>query len=79
MDTLNPTQTVKLETKIDFQLLRYQKHQLVKLARQHQWLDGIVNLVDEIQDSFYHEVETTQGKETAERFAKNFIYKISEE
>ena len=79
MDILNPSQTVKLEMKIDFQLLRYQKHQLLKLANQHEWLDGIIHLVDDIQDSFYNEIEETQGKETADNFAKNFIYKFSEE
>lgn len=79
MDTNNPIQTVKLEAKVDFQLLRYQKHQLIKLAHRHEWLDGIIHLVDDIQDSFYEELEESQGKETAEKFAKDYIYTFTEE
>lgn len=76
---MSSKQKVTIETTIDFELLRQQKRLLIDLAlaQENELLDGLIALIDHIQDSFYAELLENQGREYADQYADLFIYDSS--
>ena len=79
MDLVNTVQSITINTSIDLNLLKIQKHILLQYAEQNYMLYGLIYLIDQIQDSVYDQILESQGKETAEKFAKDYIYTFTEE
>lgn len=79
MELVNTVQSITINTSIDLNLLKIQKHILLQYAEQNYMLYGLIYLIDQIQDSVYDQILESQGKETAEKFAKDYIYTFTEE
>lgn len=67
-------QKVSIEATIDFEQLREQKRVLLELADRHEILEGLISLIDHIQDSFYAQLLENRGKEDADVYADRHIY-----
>ena len=67
-------QEVVVEMTIDFELLREQKRLLLELSEEHRDLDGLVFLIDHIQDTFYRQLLSEHGKEYADKYANRYVY-----
>lgn len=74
MELVNKIQSITIDTSIDFDLLKMQKHILLGYAKQNYMLYGLVYLIDQIQDSVYDQILDSHGKEEAEKFANIFIH-----
>ena len=79
MELVNTVQSITINTSIDLNLLKIQKHILLQYAEQNYMLYGLIYLIDQIQDSVYDQILESQGKETAEKFAKDYIYTFTED
>lgn len=67
-------QKVVIDSTIDFEQLRAQKRALLALAAEHEVFEGLINLIDHIQDSFYAELVKNRGREYADDYADRYIY-----
>jgi len=74
MELVNTIQSITINTSIDLNLLKIQKHILLQYAEQNHMLYGIIYLIDQIQDSVYDQILDSHGREEAEKFANIFIY-----
>jgi hypothetical protein len=74
MELVNTVQSITINTSIDMNLLKIQKHILLQYAEQNHMLYGLIYLIDQIQDSVYDSILDIHGEQDAEKFANLFIY-----